>query len=130
MNDLINEVEKGLKFKYRFSQNFNDFSSSFDWFTSFIFCIIPEIENAKEFIQKLSDTEFSIFMWSFSHNLTLNEQDISYPIIYYTLFSYVELILDKELPSLSSLFKINEINLTNVTKTTILYYIFLFYINI
>ncbi len=115
LNILLDDVEKNLKTKYNISETFNEYSSSFDWFTSILFCIMSDREKVKEFTQKLSEIELSIFIWSFSYNLSIgDQQETIYPVIYYTLCSYVEFLLDNELPYLSSILKLNNINILNV----------------
>jgi len=115
LNNLIEEIEELLKSKYNIKQKYQELSSSsYDWFTSFIFCVMPNINEAKEFLQKWSTIEISIMLWSFSYNLSISKQDVFYPIIYYTLCNYVEILLDKELPALSALLKLNDIILINV----------------
>ncbi|ORX75905.1 hypothetical protein BCR32DRAFT_271619 [Anaeromyces robustus] len=113
LNILLNAIEQIHKSKYNICQKYQESSLSYDWFTSIIFCIIPGMKEAMEFIQKFSEIEFSIFIWSNVYNLSLIKNENYYPVIYYTLFSYAELIFDKELLSLSTIFKLNYINITD-----------------
>jgi len=118
-----------MKTKYNISESFNKFLSSFDWFTSILCCLMSDNDKTKEFMQKLCEIELSIFVWSFSYNLSIgNQQEIIYPVIHYTLFNYVELLLDKELPYLSSILKLNDINILNVIYMLLYYYYIYYYI--
>jgi len=118
-----------MKTKYNISESFNKFLSSFDWFTSILCCLMSDNDKTKEFMQKLCEIELSIFVWSFSYNLSIgNQQEIIYPVIHYTLCNYVELLLDKELPYLSSILKLNDINILNVIYMLLYYYYIYYYI--
>jgi len=129
LNILLEEVEKIMKTKYNISESFNKFLSSFDWFTSILCCLMSDNDKTKEFMQKLCEIELSIFVWSFSYNLSIgNQQEIIYPVIHYTLCNYVELLLDKELPYLSSILKLNDINILNVIYMLLYYYYIYYYI--